>query len=109
MVYLFLKIILFEKNDKNEVEITWKSDESLIKNYFDRDKIKYEIEVKSIVKKYEYESKEKKLILKNMDNQKQYKIHIRTVLNNSYSTWSKIETFTPENLTKKSISIRSIS
>ena len=93
--------ILFEKNDKNEVEITWKSDESLIKNYFDRDKIKYEIEVKSIVKKYEYESKEKKLILKNMDNQKQYKIHIRTVLNNSYSSWSKIETFTPENLSKK--------
>ncbi len=93
--------ILFEKNDKNEVEITWKSDESLIKNYFDRDKIKYEIEVKSIVKKYEYESKEKKLILKNMDNQKQYKIHIRTVLNNSYSTWSKIETFTLENLSKK--------
>ena len=93
--------ILFEKNEKNEVEITWKSDESLIKNYFDRDKIKYEIEVKSIVKKNEYESKEKKLILKNMDNQKQYKIHIRTVLNNSYSTWSNIETFTPENLTKK--------
>ena len=56
--------ILFEKNDKNEVEITWKSDESLIKNYFDRDKIKYEIEVKSIVKKYEYESKEKKINFK---------------------------------------------
>ena len=93
--------ILFEKNEKNEVEITWKSDESLIKDSSDRDKIKYEIEIKSIVKKYEYESKEKKLILKNMDNQKQYKIHIRTVLNNYYSTWSKIETFTLENLSKK--------
>ena len=93
--------ILLEKNEKNEIEITWKSDESLIKDSSDRDKIKYEIEIKSIVKKYEYESKEKKLILKNMDNQKQYKIHIRTVLNNSYSTWSKIETFTLENLSKK--------
>ena len=91
--------IIFEKNEKTEIEITWKCDESLFKDYSDREKIKYEIEIKSIIKKYE--SKEKKLILKNMDNQKQYKIHIRTVLNNSYSTWSKFETFRVENLPTK--------
>ena len=100
--------LCFKENGENKIEITWKNDESIIKDYSDRNKIEYEIEIKSITNKSEFKSKEKKLILKNLDKQKQYKIHIRTVLNNSYSTWSKVETFKVENLSRNEIVKNSI-
>ena len=100
--------LCFKENGEDKIEITWKNDESIIKDYSDRNKIEYEIEIKSITNKSDFKSKEKKLILKNLDKHRQYKIHIRTVLNNSYSTWSKVETFKVENLSRKEIIKNSI-
>ena len=51
--------------------------------------------------KLEYKSKEKKLILDKFEKNKEYKIHIRTVINNSYSAWSKIKEFNGNNLSKR--------
>ena len=93
--------IYIEENGEKNIEISWKNDEEKIKDYSDRNKIEYEIQIKNNLKLSEFKSKEKKLILKNIDRQKQYKIRIRTVLNNSYSTWSKIKIFKAENLPKK--------
>ena len=85
--------ICVKNNEENKIEITWKNDEDKIKDYSDKNKIGYEIEIKNAIKKYEFKTKEKKLILNKLDRDKLYKIHIRTVLNKSYSTWSKIEEF----------------
>ena len=87
-----------EENEDNKIEITWKNNEDKIKDYSDKNKIEYEIEIKNALKKYEFKSKEKKLILDKLDKYKLNKIHIRTVLNKSYSTWSKIEEFEVEYL-----------
>ena len=93
--------ICIEENENNKIEITWKNDEDRIRDYSDKNKIEYEIEIKNSIKKYEFKSKEKKLILDKLDKDKMHKIHIRTVLKNSCSSWSKIETFKVENLPKK--------
>ena len=95
------KDIYVRENEENKIEITWKNDEDKIKDSSDINKIEYEIEIKNIFKRYEFKSQEKRLILDSLDKNRLNKIHIRTVLNNSYSTWSKFETFRVENLPTK--------
>ena len=100
--------IRVEENEDNKIEVTWENNEDKIKDYSDKNKIEYEIEIKNAFKKYEFKSKEKKLILDKLDKYKLNKIHIRTVLNKSYSTWSKIEEFEVEYLPKKEKAINTL-
>ena len=96
--------IIVEKIEENKIEISWKNDENKIKDINDRNDIKYKIKIKNNKNRFSFETKEtkeKKLILDILRKDNKYQVVIRTILNDSESSWSKIKEFKVDELLQK--------
>ena len=80
-----------ENRDKNLV-ISWNNNENII-DYSDRYKIKYSIELMKCNNKSTFETSEKKIVFKKFSKDTNYKVRIKTVINESSSDWSKTKEF----------------
>lgn len=90
-----------EENNEQNLVISWKNDEYIINNYNDRNKIKYGIELNCGINKYSFETSVKKLVLEKYLKDKDFKVRIKTIINDSCSIWSEIKEFKiEESITK---------
>lgn len=92
--------ITVEENEDKNLVISWKNNEYIINN-FDIYKIKYSIELINGNNKSTYETSEKKLILKKLLKDTNYKVRIKTLINASSSNWSKAKEFNINEAIKK--------
>lgn len=90
-----------EESCEKKLVISWKNDEYVINNFSDIKKIKYAIELKSGNNKYSFVTNEKKLVMTEYDKDANYKIRIKTMINDSCSIWSEIKEFKIEESIKK--------
>lgn len=85
--------IEIKQNLDNKITISWKINKNKIKEE-DKDKIQYLIEMRNSYDIYfSYKSSDTKIVLKNVRKNVNYKIRIKTYLNQSYSECSTIKEF----------------
>ena len=93
--------ISVKKDENNKIEISWENEEHTVEDIYDKEKIEYEIEIKYNNKRKTFNSEAKILILDKLMGNKEYQIHIKTILGNSCSKWSAIQTFRSDDLKRK--------
>ena len=74
-----------EENKDKEIVISWKNDEQRINDYNDKYKIKYSIELIRGIHKSTFETSQKKILLEKYVKDTNYKVRIKTIINDSSS------------------------
>ena len=82
-----------EESNEKKLVISWKNDANAVKNYFDRHKIKYAIELEGGINKYSFVTSDKKIVMAKYNKDMNYKVRIKTIINDSCSIWSEIKEF----------------